>query len=326
MVSLREFLSTAGRRTLAATLACAALCASATAGAADATLIRIGFQKGTPLTLLKAQGNLDKELAGRGYKVSWTEFPAGPVLLEAINAGAIDIGYTGSPPPIFAQAAGSRIVYLAAEPSGPHNEALIVHAHSPLKSVGDLKGHTVAVTKGSSSHYLLLAALEKAGLKLSDIKPVYLIPADARAAFETGNVDAWAIWDPYLVVVQQSTPTRTLADYASGIEQPYGYFLGSPDFAKNHQEVIKLIFDKVAQNDIWVSQHKDDSARLIAAETGIPQPVVKVLLDRSKFGLLPLDPAILASQQRVADLFYEAKVIPHAVRVTEIVYPPENSH
>jgi sulfonate transport system substrate-binding protein len=203
----------------AVVLSLAAALFGSSAQAADHVL-HIGYQKGTPLTLLKAQGTLDRELAAKGFQIEWVEFPAGPPLLEAMNAGSIDIGYTGAPPPIFAQAAASRIVYLAAEPSGPHNEALIVRADSPLKSIADLRGQSVAVTKGSSSEYLLVSALAQAGLKLSDIKPAFLNPADARAAFEGGKVAAWAIWDPYLAVVQQATPTRTLADYASGIAQP----------------------------------------------------------------------------------------------------------
>ena len=221
----------------------------------------------------------------------------------------------------FAQAAGSHIVYLAAEPSGPHNEALIVRANSPLKSVADLRGHTVALTKGSSSEYLLVEALGKAGLKLSDIKPIFLIPSDARAAFEGGKVDAWAIWDPYLAVVQKAFDTRTLADYASGITQPFGYFLGAPDFVKAHRDVIELVFAEVSKNDLWVQQHQDETVKLIAAETGIPSTTVKFFLDRSKFGLLPLSSSILESQQHVADVFYQAGAIPNAVRIENIVLP-----
>ena len=159
--------------------------------------LRIGYQKGTPLMLLKAQCTLVKPLAARGFDLAWTEFPAGPPLLEAMNAGSIDLGYTGSPPPIFAQAEGSRIVYLAAEPAGPHNEAIVVPDGSPLKTVADLKGRTVAFARGSSSNYLIVAALEKAGLKYADVKPAFLMPADARAAFEGGKVDACDDdWDP----------------------------------------------------------------------------------------------------------------------------------
>jgi sulfonate transport system substrate-binding protein len=94
---------------------------------------------------------------------------------------------------------------------------------------------------------LLVAALEKAGLKHADVKPVFLSPAGARAAFEGGTVDAWVVWDPYLPVVQQSLPVRTLADYGSGLVQPYSYFLGSPDFVKAHPDVSGDVRSAVAR-------------------------------------------------------------------------------
>ena len=78
--------------------------------------LRIGYQKYGTLTLLKARGDLDKRLAAQGIAVQWTEFPAGPQLLEGLNVGAIDFGTVGEAPPIFAQAAGAPIVYVAHEP------------------------------------------------------------------------------------------------------------------------------------------------------------------------------------------------------------------
>ncbi|MBN3835034.1 sulfonate ABC transporter substrate-binding protein [Burkholderia sp. Ac-20344] len=315
--SRRSFLRTAQAAAVAAFAAPFARGVRADTG----RTLRIGYQKGTPLTLLKAQRSLDKPLAARGFDIAWTEFPAGPPLLEAMNAGSIDLGYTGSPPPIFAQAAGSRIVYLAAEAGGPHNEAIIVLDGSPLKSVADLKGRTVAFARGSSSNYLIVAALEKAGLTYADIKPAFLSPADARAAFEGGKVDAWVIWDPYLAVVQQTLGVRTIADYASGIVQPYSFFLGAPDFAKSHPEVLSDVLSEVARADAWIASHRSDAARLIAREIGVPQPVVERYLARSSFGLLPVNSTVLGAQQRVADTFRRANIIPRAIQVADIAHP-----
>lgn len=156
-------------------------------------VVRIGYQKYGKLVLLKSKGTLEPKLAADGYKVVWTEFPSGPPLLEALNIGAIDFGNTGEAPPIFAQAAGAPIQYVAYEPPAPKGEAILVPKDSPLKSVADLKGKKVALNKGSNVHYLLVKALEKAGVKYSEIEPVFLAPADARAAFERGAVDAWVI-------------------------------------------------------------------------------------------------------------------------------------
>ncbi len=171
------------RRWLAALLGAGmALCAGLTQ-AAEPTTVRIGFQKAGLLAVLKAQGALDKPLAELGYKVEWKEFPAGPQLLEALNTGSIEFGYTGAPPAVFAQAAGARLVYVGAEPGGKTNEALFVLDSSPAHSVADLKGKRIALQKGSSSNYLLVQLLRRANLTVQDIQPIYLPPAEARAAF-----------------------------------------------------------------------------------------------------------------------------------------------
>ena len=180
--------------------------------------LRIGYQKSASLFVLqKAQGTLEKRLAAQNVSVRWVEFPAGPQLLEGLNVGSVDVGYVGEAPPIFAQAAGANFVYIGHEPAAPEAEAIVVVKDSPIRSVADLKGRKVALNKGSNVHYLLVRALEKAGLKYTDVQPVFLAPADARAAFEKGAVDAWAIWDPFLAAVQKQTGARIVADGRGGV-------------------------------------------------------------------------------------------------------------
>src|SRR6202795_1416567 len=192
-------------------------------------VVRIGFQKYGKLVLLKSKGTLEEKLKAVGYKVVWTEFPSGPPLLEALNIGAIDFGNTGEAPPIFAQAAGAPIQYVAYEPPAPKGEAILVPKDSPLKSIVDLKGRKVALNRGSNVHYLLVKALEKAGVKYSEIEPVFLAPADARAAFERGAVDAWVIWDPYLSAAEAATGARTLSD-GTGIVANHQFYLAAKGF------------------------------------------------------------------------------------------------
>ena len=161
------------------------------------TRLRVGFQKYGNFVVLKARGTLEKRLASQGVTVQWLEFPAGPQLLEGLNAGAIDVGTVGETPPIFAQAGGVDFVYIGNEPPAPQGEAIVVLPDSPIRNVAQLRGKKVAFNKGSNVHYLLVKALEHAGLTYADIQPIYLTPADARAAFVQRNVDAWVIWDPY---------------------------------------------------------------------------------------------------------------------------------
>ena len=175
-----------------ASLAAPGLCLSLPALAAEREL-RIGIQKYGSLVLLKERGLLEQRLGPKGWKITWTEFPGGPQLLEALNVGAIDLGTTGEAPPIFAQAAGAPLLYVGYEPPAPAGEAILVPSGSPIADVADLKGKNVALNKGSNVHYLLVKALEKAGLKYEDVQTVFLNPSDARAAFERGSVDAWVI-------------------------------------------------------------------------------------------------------------------------------------
>src|SRR5579871_4831937 len=223
----------------------------ATVGHAADKTIRIGFQKYGTLVLLKTKGLLEEKLKPLGWSVEWTEFPAGPQLLEALNVGAIDFGTTGEAPPIFAQAAGAPLVYVGYEPPAPKGEAILVPQDSPLKSVADLKGRTVALNKGSNVHYLLVKLLERAGVKYTDIKTSFLAPADARAAFERGAVDAWVIWDPFLAAAEAATGARQLAD-GTDLVANHQFYLASRAFNEAHPDVIKLAFDALGEVDKWV--------------------------------------------------------------------------
>src|SRR6266567_4063535 len=213
-------------------------------------VVRIGFQKYGKLVLLKSKATLEHKLKAAGYKAVWTEFPSGPPLLEALNVGAIDFGNTGEAPPIFAQAAGAPIQYVAYEPPAPKGEAILVPKESKLNSVADLKGKKVALNKGSNVHYLLVKALEKAGVKYSEIETVFLAPADARAAFERGAVDAWVIWDPFQAAAEAATGARTLAN-GTGLAPNHQFYLAGQKFADANPQVIDAVIASVAELDDW---------------------------------------------------------------------------
>jgi len=296
-----------------------ALAVLAPAQAADQAL-RIGYQKGGGLlAVLKAQGTLEQALSAQGYQVSWREFQAGPQLLEALNAGSIDVGYTGSPPPIFAQAAGIDLVYLGAEPASEAVEAILVPTASPIHDVAGLKGRKVAVQKGSSANFLLVAALEKAGLSFKDIQPVYLPPADARAAFVNGSVDAWVVWDPYLAAIQQSQPVRVLADY-QGLLHANSFYEGSRRFADAHPAAIRLLLAELARAGAWANAHKPEMTRILAAQIGLPETVIASWQARTGYGATALTPEIIATQQQTADIFKAQGLIPRAVDVSQAVW------
>jgi sulfonate transport system substrate-binding protein len=297
------------RQVLVATLASAALTASPLAFAQKPTrVLRIGNQKGW-LSILKARGTLEKRLAPLGVSVTWTEFNAGPVQLEALNVGAIDFGDVGEAPPIFAQAAGAPLVYAAATVPRPRLEAVIVPKTSTIKTVADLKGKKIALNKGSNVHYLLVKLLEKNGLTYGDVQPIFLAPADARAAFEKGAIDAWVIWDPFLAAAQKTLEARLLAD-ATGVANNRNYYFTSRDFATKNTDVLKIAIEEIDAIDSWISKNKVAASTELSAVLGLDKSITDVFVGRAGYGTKPVTRDILAEQQAIADTFFELKLIP----------------
>jgi len=280
-------------------------------------VVRIGYQKYGKLVLLKSRGTLEPRLKALGYDVKWTEFQFGPPLLEAINVGAIDFGNTGETPPVFAQAAGAPIRYVAYEPPAQKGEAILVQKDSPLNSVVDLKGKKVAVAKGSNAHYLLVKALEKAGVKYEDITPAFLAPADARAAFESGAVDAWSIWDPYQSSAETTLGAKTLTD-ATGTVPNTQFYLSSQKFIRTEPKVLDIVLDELRGVDAWAQTDIHAVAEQLSVAVGLPVPVLEVALKRQSYGIKPIDDQVLVDQQRLADTLYQLKLIPKEVRVSDI--------
>lgn len=291
-----------------------------TAGTAPKEL-RIGYQKYGTLVILKARGTLEKRLGEKGVSVKWTEFPFGPPLLEAINVGSIDVGTVGESPPIFAQAAGADLVYIGNEPPAPAAEALIVRKDSPVQRVAELKGKRIAVAKGSNANYLLVKVLENAGLKYSDVEVSYLPPADARAAFESGRVDAWSIWDPFLAAAEKQLNARHLAD-GTGAVANHQFYLSARPYAEKHPEIIHILLDEIDKVDQWGKQNPLEVAKFIAPLIGIELPVVELATRRLSYGVKPTSPDVLSAQQKIADKFFELKLVPKQVRVADAAWQP----
>jgi sulfonate transport system substrate-binding protein len=296
---------------------------AATVGASygEDKVVRIGYQKYGKLVLLKGRGTLEQKLKPFGYSVSWTEFPSGPPLLEALNVGSIDFGIAGETPPIFAQAAGAPLVYLAYDPPAPQGEAILVPRDSPLKSVADLKGKKVALNKGSNVHYLLVRALERAGLKYSDIQTVFLAPADALAAFTRGSVDAWVIWDPYEAAAEASTGARILAD-GTGLVANHQFYFSSRKFLTDNVKAVDVVLDALNEVDDWTKHNIEAVAEQLSPSIGLPASVLAVSLRRESYGILPINNEVIASQQRIADTFVALGLVPKAINVSDLQRKP----
>lgn len=323
---MNDTIDTRRRVLLQAGAAASLVGATAFVRAADGpTQLRIGFQKSAVnLVVLKQQGALEKSFPNA--KVSWIEFPAGPQLLEALAVGSLDFGLTGDSPPVFAQAAGKDLLYVGAEPPKPLSSAILVKGDSPLRTLADLKGRKLAFQKGSSAHYLTVRAIEKAGLAWSDFSPIYLAPADARAAFEKGAIDAWSIWDPYYAATELDLKTRSLTavDKAgAGLSNNNSFYLASREFVAKHPQVVGSLLAELTRADLFVRSNRKETAQLIADFSGLSIATVHLFMSRRPSApTAPLTPAIVADQQRVADAFARLGLIPKPVKVAEIVWQP----
>jgi len=311
---LRKTLGLAGGSALMGTLAAAGSTSVFAQGASDT--LRVGYQKYGTLVLLKARGTLEQRLAPLGVKVQWLEFPAGPQLLEGLNAGAIDVGTVGEAPPIFAQAAGVDFVYVGHEPVASRAEAIIVPKDSPIKTLGDLRGKKVALNRGSNVHFLLVRALQKAGIQYSEIHPIYLTPADARAAFTQGSVDAWAIWDPFFGAIETQAQTRVLAD-GIGLASNFQFYLAARRFANAQPKLLYALLDEIGKVDSWARANVNTVAQLLSPQIGLDVATLDRVVKRAAYGVQPITEETLVYQQQVADVFADLKLIPKRLTVKD---------
>ncbi|NEB00932.1 ABC transporter substrate-binding protein [Streptomyces sp. SID13726] len=274
--------------------------------------LNVGDQKGGSEAILRAAG----ELKDLDYKIKWSTFTSGPPLLEAVNAKAVDIGGVGNTPPVFAAGADSKVTVVAAWHGTSKGDAVLVPNDSKLTDPAQLKGKSVAVAQGSSAHYQLVASLKEAGLSLSDIKVKYLQPADALAAFTSGKVDAWAVWDPYTSQILQAKQGRVLTT-GEGITNGLTFQVAAPSALKDPKKVaaIKDYLERLRRAYQWVYSHEPEWAKVWAKETGLPEDVALAAVKRTYTTrvAVAVDRQLIASEQEIADTFTALKLIPRKV-------------
>lgn len=284
-----------------------------------ASTIRIGYQKSSTLiAVLKIQGTLEKQLAPLGVKPTWHEFTSGLPLLEALNLDNLDFSAdVADTVPVFAQAAGAQLTFVAQEAPSPTAQAILVKADSPLKTVADLKGKKIGFAKAAGAHYLLIAVLEKAGLSLADIQPAYLTPADGRAAFEKGAIDAWVVWDPFLSAAQRQSGARVLAD-GTGLASYQRYYLASSKFANARPDVLRVVYAELDKAGKWVKQHPKEAAALLSPVWGLDAATIEQANGRRSYAVRPVVEGNLGEQQKIADAFLTEKLLPRKVNALDV--------
>ncbi|GIP37048.1 aliphatic sulfonate ABC transporter substrate-binding protein [Paenibacillus sp. J31TS4] len=290
-----------------------------TPAATQKGVVTIGYQKGNTLNILKEHGNLDKALSEKGYKVEWKVFPTGTVLLEALNTNNIDFGHASDGNAVFMQAGGHPLNYVASESPYPEGVAIVVKADSRIQNVNDLKGKTIGVTKGGNQHYLLLVALEKAGISLNDVTiKFYKDAAEGLAAFTKGEFDVYGTWDPYLAIVENTVKTRTIVNGTSNSENRTFYF-ATKDLLEKKPEVVTTILQELQNADKWANENKQEVSKILSTELGLDVAPIQKANDRRTFGVQQINDAIITSQQKLADKFLEAGLLTAKINIKEAV-------
>lgn len=287
-------------------------------------VLHMGYQSSGDL--FRNQQVLEKRLEPLGVKVEWAQFVQGPQLMEGMRAGKVDVGSVGETPPIFAQVAGADLVYVVGtrrtQTTGK-STVIAVPPESPLKKFEDIKGQEVCFQKGSASHYFILRALQSIGLTIKDIKIKSLPTVEASSAFIEGKIPVWMTSDPYYAIAEKQNRIRVLRD-SVGLDSPGGYYMADRKFAEENPGILKIIIEELQKLDRWADKHRDEVAKLIVKLQKLDEDVVTRIMSRRTFaGRRGLSPALIAEQQRVADLFFEVGVIPKKINIHEALLPAD---
>jgi len=289
--------------------------ATGSAASLSAVTLRVGDQKGTGAQALLTAAGLIGKLP---FKIAWSDFTSGPPMLQAMGAGSIDIGGVGNAPPVFAAAGGEKIAIVGALRANPLQSAIVVPKSSPVTSISQLRGKRIAVAQGSSADYHILTVLEKAGLTVRDVTLDYLQPAEALAAFNSGHVDAWDIWSPYIEQVVAQDNARAVAS-GTGFGSPYLFTVASRAALGDSGKVaaIRDYLTLLGQAHAWANAHLQAWADVWAQATGLPDSIMLTAARDDYSTQIPITAAVLASEQQVANAFYAAGLVPAKVTFSD---------
>lgn len=294
------------RRSLIAVLTAAALLAGcgAQGGGDGQAPLKVGSQRGGTKAILIASGALE----GVPYKIEWSEFAAAQPLLEAVGAGAVDLGEAGDAPFLFAYAGGSKIKAVQAGKSGGSSTALLVRKGAPFHGVADLRGKKIATGRGSIGHYLLLKLLEEAGLKPTDVQIVFLSPGDAKAAFTSGAIDGWVTWGSYVALAKLHDDAVILAD-GDGRLSGYGFEAASEAAIAGKRPQVEDFLRRLAKARRWAGEHPQEYAAALSKETGLQPDVALYTVRQYRIAPTAIDDSAVAEATAVLDRFRAAGAV-----------------
>jgi sulfonate transport system substrate-binding protein len=269
---------------------------TASAQASDIVTLRVGDQKGGNRALLEIAG-LAKDLP---YKIEWSEFPAAAPILEALNAGALDFGYTGDLAFLTVYAAGAPIKAIGGTRSDARTQAILVRQDSPIKTIADLKGKRLAGTRGGWGQFLIDATLEKAGGGINDATFAPLGPVDAKIALVAGSIDGWAVWEPYVSYAVLKDHALVVAD-GEGLTPTITFYVASDQAIATKRAALQDLVQRLNRARLWSLDHVADYAKATAELTKLPEDVLLSAYTAQRTGAIVIDAGVVKEIQQASD-------------------------
>lgn len=282
--------------------------------AADVVTLRVGDQKGGSRSLLEISG-LAKDLP---YKIEWSEFPAAAPILEAINAGVLDVGFTGDLSFLTVYAAGAPIKAIGGVRADARTQAILVRNDSPIKTAADLKGKKLAGTRAGWGQFLISATLEKAGYKVEDATFSALGPVDAKIALLAGSIDAWAVWEPYVSYATLKDNARVIAD-GEGLTPTITFVVASDHAIATKREAVTDLLRRLEKARIWSLDHIPEYAMNTSELTKLPADVLERAYRAQKTSPIVIDENTIREFQEASDRATRYGILAKKVDVSKAV-------
>jgi len=313
--------------TLSWRLLCATLLGTAimmtsigTGQAAEQFVLRVGDQKGGNRSLLEISG-LAHDLP---YKIEWAEFPAAAPILEALNAGSLDVGYTGDLAFLTVYAAGAPIKAIGGTRSNATTQAILVRQDSPIRSAADLKGKRIAGTRGGWGQFLVDATLEKSGFRLDEATFAPLGPVDAKVALLAGSIDAWAVWEPYVSYATLRDNARVIAD-GSGLTPTITFIVATDNAIATKRAALQDLVNRLNKARLWSLDHVDAYAKNTAELTRLPEDVLLAAYQAQRTAPIAIDDGVVKEVQAASNRATRYGILSRQIDVTKAVDPSFNA-
>lgn len=264
-----------------------------------------------PYLVAKNKGLFEEVFKDKGIQVEYTTFQSLPPLNEALATNKIDIIFEAEPPAIVGKAAGidEKIVDISCSIT----LGILIPLNSKINSVADLKGKKIALLAGTGVHYGVLKILENNGLEKKDVQIIDMLPPDAKNAFETGKVDAWAVWSPFIDQEELNGKGRVLPDNTFLIQS---IMVARGKFLSENPENFNLVKQAFDKAQLWMEKNPAEAQQIVAKELNLKLEEVQKAWGRHNWKA-EITPDIIQDIQNKANFLYDEKFIEKQINVQQ---------